>query len=24
LRFLRGEEVGERVVSTRDLPFGIA
>lgn len=24
LRFLRGEEVGERVVSTRELPFGIA
>ena len=24
LRFLRGEEVGERVVSTRELPFGVA
>ncbi len=24
LRFLRGEAVGERVVSTRELPFGIA
>ena len=24
LRFLRGETVGERVVSTADLPYGLA
>jgi hypothetical protein len=24
LRFLRGETVGERVVSSRNLPFGVA